>query len=678
MTPAKPQSGPLVHQMLWHASDRTLTGIAGFGPVASSLPEDELEQWWMALRAKLNAAPPDLRGTNSTALSPTYPDYQPSEYVHSGARHAAAPCDDFSYLLLRVGDREHAVVVRKRPVADDLGRAGSSRAHVLIGPPPRDGVSAGISPDVALGLTACDWEGWLSAGHASTGTGTDTQMPTAPDVDPSISGPDAIISSRLRPLALQEVRVKGRAAYDRVRGEPHDRGWPQAIFTDLLLRVLSAPELPSRLAPAGPNTLSLLCVLYEVLGDVVEGLWTFATREPPGQREAAWLVFTTGGPVPQPSPTARDEWLAGFAEALARLYGDEGMHGIERYLGVGKQIRTGADAVGWAHACSTRPGVLRDDVALLRHAMAGNLTGAERSYLHGQNTEPEVQAIVAGLTADQLASLLDKWSPTVTKANPAAAEAYFVATLVLRTALARAGGPAGSNALLNALNALARRMRDPVQELLLGGFAQDVARLAKLDGRRDEPDWKAWHELALQAASFDAVLERATETAFSLMPAHALLAYISSVVVNRAGRQYQAARSAWKAIVRRQQGSGGAPALVRHVLLKHGLLKHLHTFADVLSTPNLQSDERDQVRVRLLAYREMLRNQAIGGVLLRRNAALLRKLLDDSPGWDDALLLAIYECQRENHRLPRKVRGRLREDLARCYLDFVLNPRNRG
>ena len=633
-------SGPLVHQMLWRASERNLVGIAGFGPVASSLPEEVLEQWWMALRAKLNAAPPETR-------------------------EAGRAGDDFSYLVLRVGDREHAVVVRKRPVEDDLGRAGSSRAHVLIGPP------HDISPPVALGLTAYDWQGWLGAGGAlpeGGGSGGALAIP-GQAADTGYGGSDAAVGAWLPPLALSEVRVAGLKAYNRVR-DIRDRSWPQEVFADLLLRTLCAPELASRAAPAGPETLSLLCALYDVLGDTVDGPWTFATREPPGHRETAWLVFATGGPIPQPSPAAQNPWLDGFARALAQLYCDKGMGGVERYISAAKKVRSGAEAIEWAHACSSRPGVLRDDLALLRHAMAGKLTDSERAYLREPAAEAEVRASVSKLRAEQFATLLDGWAPAVMAANPAAREEYNIAVLVLNTALASA-----DRTVLNAVTRLAQRSRDTVYSVLVGGFAETVDRMALHDrGRRARPDWAAWRRLAAHAADFDALVDRGTtRSAFMRMPAYALLAYIAHVVVNRAAGQYPAARIAWEAVVRRRQDSDDR-ALVREVLVEQRLLEHLDRCVHMLSEEDLRADERLKISARFLVYRQMLLNPSIGSTLMRRRARLLRRLLADSPGRDDAFVVAVYEQQ----RLPGRVRAALSRILAGRYRDYLISSPNRS
>jgi hypothetical protein len=592
--------------MLWRSSQHNLRGYAGFGPVASSLPEPELERWWMTLRARLNAAGRD----------PASPK--------------AAPADDFGFLQMRVGDHDHAVVVRKRSVPDDLGRPYSTRAHVLIGPA---GAVHGISLEVALGLTAIDWEPWLGAAEATA-------------------------SPRLRVLPLEAIRNAGLQTVHSVRATA--RSWPDPLpFANLLLQVLSAPRAASLAVPAASSPTSLICALFDVLGSAIEAPWTFATREAPGSSDLAWLVFTQGADDYHRAAPSRDPWLVGFTALLARCYRDKGLSGVEPFIS-DTPIRSVDDAVAWARLQQFEPGVPRNGRVMLQHAWTGELTEAEREYVRSA-AEEELRDVISALPDAELAELLDTWHHVIPDGRSAEG-ADRVASLVLAGAVARWSAGRGGGYLEGAVTRLAAKAPGDVQRALLTMLEAKVA-----DLRSAEPadlGWPAWRHLTDEAADFDRLVRGTTARAFGLLPPDVSLDFIGDVASSRRADQMAIARSAWDS-ARTRSPAGPERERMRQVLRRAEFSSNLPACADVLAGGDGQPSPPLRLADRTRVYEDiLLKSPATSWAFLEDRAKLLRALVRRPGHLDNALILAVYQ----GAGLPRRTRGRLTLELAQRYL----------
>jgi hypothetical protein len=618
VTMTRNASAASVHQMLWMSAQQNLTGYPGFGPVASSLPEGEFTPWLLALRARLNAA-----------------DRDPAVPGGDG--------DDFAYFRVRVGERTHAVVVRKRSVPDDLGRPRSSRAHVLIGPPDDNGDPDGIDVEVALGLTACAWKDWLGVDGA-----------------------------RLRPLPMQIVRSAGLAEVAAVRARAHL--WRDARpFADLLLQVLAAPQAVSHSSPLAASRdalyrgspVTLICGLVDVLGQAIDVPWTFATRERDSRElsDVVWLVFTQSA-ADHPRPSPADPWMASFAGHLATRYREGGKTAVRQFVPDGP-IRSADDAVAWAHSQQLAPGVPQDTATLLRHVLAGEATEAERGYLDSADAHAELRRAAGAMSAADIVSLLGLLTPR---------DAEQAAALVLEEALTRWWAEDTESPLTDAVSQAAADTPASIRRTLLKVSAD------KVDALRAEPrdpSQPVWRQLVIRTATFDRLAGSGTAAAAAQqIPPDVLLEFICALPRDRSAAICAAAQMAWSALQHKTLDQAQRARIGQVVRAADLRPESLAVCVDVLAGgdggkpgPGVRLAER------IVIYEQILLTSPVTSwVFLGRRKKLLRQLVRRPGELDSALILAVWQ----RPELRRGARRQLAHELALRYLPDVRAASNRG
>ncbi|MET9732503.1 hypothetical protein ABZZ79_18200 [Streptomyces sp. NPDC006458] len=351
-------------------SERSLLGRGDVGPVTTSLEREALLRWNNRIEHLVWAAQDDAADT--------------------------AP----GFVYLRYG--HEAALLRKVPARDRHGRSGSTLTHVLTGP--------ADSMDLNLALAACrsDWDDWLPP-QARQAALLDDRAPRGPD-------------SELLP----------RVPLDRVRGLLLHQNH---LLDDLDSAVLDVPEgLLTRLAetlmehPGAPLTVVgspvpgevVVHALAELLGQVVLGDWTFATREESDAvHELPQFVFVrsdaTAGlqgsrrRVDAHAPDGPGGPLHAYAALLVRLRSRRGRQALGR-MRPPHPLASAEQVLTWLDQHSMAPGLLSDLTSLLEAAPHGDLTATEAAYLHSRAALPRVRLELGRLKDGHLAHLLDAWS----------------------------------------------------------------------------------------------------------------------------------------------------------------------------------------------------------------------------------------------------------------------------
>ncbi|WP_018653279.1 hypothetical protein [Actinomadura flavalba] len=349
-----------VDQIVFAWSDRLLLGGSGLGPVATSLPSDDLRVWsgWLhggdiAVGQWLDKAP---------------------ECVAFGA--------------LRFGARgDHGAVLRLTPAQDANGRA-TQLVHALVGP------SAAVSPQLALRLH--DWPGWVTP-QSLAGRGPELAGLHAGDLAARRPAPSAPVDTARLAGLLACVLANPNEAY---AGEPGsvDGGLLEALIERVDGAAGDDPW--TFLWGAGPTARETRVRL--VVSDVRENRrgrthLGAAGAAPEVERAAGLLAAMPAGSLTRPARPARDRstllaWiehehqrrftmlahlrqiLDGTADAAAREYldGAEGSARLERELAEVDTAELAALLARWRDV--EPPRLERTRRALGRAAVLRNLT----------------------------------------------------------------------------------------------------------------------------------------------------------------------------------------------------------------------------------------------------------------------------------------------------------------
>ncbi|MFI9151306.1 hypothetical protein [Streptomyces sp. NPDC053367] len=358
-------------------SERSLIGRGDVGPVTTSLEREALLRWNNRIEHLVWAAQDDTA--------------DPAD--------ASAP----GFVYLRYG--HEAALLRKVPARDPHGRSGSTLTHVLTGP--------ADSMDLHLALAACrsDWDDWLPP-RARQGALLDDRGPRGPEDELLPRVPLDRVRALLlhRENLLQDLDTAALAV-------------PEGLLTRLAEALMERPGAPLTVVGSPVPGEVVVHALAELLGQVVAGDWTFATREESdAARELPQLVFV------RPDATAGLQGSRRRIDATAPdgTDGPAGPMRAQAALLVRLHRRRGRDALGrlrpslpltsteqvqhWLEQHSVAPGLLSDLTSLLEAAPHGDLSPTEAAYLHSRAALPRVRLELSRLRDGHLAALLHSWA----------------------------------------------------------------------------------------------------------------------------------------------------------------------------------------------------------------------------------------------------------------------------
>jgi hypothetical protein len=351
-------------------SERSLLGRGDVGPVATSLEREALLRWNSRIEHLVWAAQEDPADTGP------------------------------GFVYLRYG--HEAALLRKIPARDPHGRSGSTLTHVLTGP------AEGIDLDLALAACRSDWDDWLPP-KARQHALLDDRGPRDP-----------------------EAELLPRVPLDRVRGLLLHR---EHLLDDLDTARLDLPEeLLTRLAealmehPGAPLTVVgspvpgevVVHALAELLGRVLDGDWTFATREESdAARELPQFVFVrhdataglkgTRRRIDATAPDGPGGPLRSHAALLVGLHRRRGRAALAR-LRPPHPLTSAEQVQHWVEQHSIAPGLLSDITSLLEAAPHGDLSPSEAAYLHSRTALPRIRLELSRLNDGHLAAVLHAWA----------------------------------------------------------------------------------------------------------------------------------------------------------------------------------------------------------------------------------------------------------------------------
>ncbi|OPG04382.1 hypothetical protein B1R27_25345 [Streptomyces sp. GKU 895] len=365
--------GPRADITVYQWSERSLTGRGDVGPVATSLDREALLRW------------------NSRI----------EHLVWASQEHPGDTAPGFVYLR----HENEAAVLRKLPVRDPNGRAGSTLTHVLTGP------AGGIDLHLALAACRSDWDDWLPPpvrqsalldGQAARGGGAERLERVPLDL--------------VRQLLIEEQRLLG--ALDTAAEDVPD---------DLLVRLAEAlmeqPGAPLTVVGSPADGEVVVHALAGLLGRVVLGSWGFATREENDTaKDLPQFVFVRsdgtepalhpaprrrqGRPGPPACATRPHAWSPSAAprHRRAKLLPDQPMASATK-------IAVGGRTSGRPRAderCHEPAG----------GGPAGDLSDREDAYLRSTTAVPRIQLELDRATEGQLARLLVLWRPDSLELQP--------------------------------------------------------------------------------------------------------------------------------------------------------------------------------------------------------------------------------------------------------------------
>jgi hypothetical protein len=347
-------TGGRLDQIVFAWSEDSLTGTRGIGPVAASLPVEELQRWTGRLKGAAWAV-------------------QETPGGQSG----------FSYLVYE----DVAAVLRKWPVHDEGGRPGSTWTHVLTGP------ARLLTTDLALLLAG--WDGWLKPEAASPRSRQMSALEAGRLVGERLSAADRADTANDTVQVLTRILADPQSAVIVTGAQA-----PTIHVTRAVIEILEAigdfgqpwtfaTRESGASVPAGARIVFLL-----------------EDPESPGypSRRSAHtrIEIRPDGPDPHLLTTALSQMLVHAWVSEGRAV-PPGLRAVNRL--------DSADAVArWAQSVQLAPGVLRDDQRLLRGAIRGGLSPHELAFVQeeaGRKGENLFRQIVGALDAKQLRDLLE-------------------------------------------------------------------------------------------------------------------------------------------------------------------------------------------------------------------------------------------------------------------------------
>ncbi|MFJ5773768.1 hypothetical protein [Streptomyces sp. NPDC093094] len=356
-------------------SERSLIGRGDVGPVTTSLEREALLRWNSRIEHLVWAAQDDPADTEP------------------------------GFVYLRYG--HEAALLRKVPARDAHGRSGSTLTHVLTGP--------ADSIDLHLALAACrsDWDDWLPS-QARRHALLDGR------------GPESELLSRVPLERVRALLLHREHLLDELDSAVLDL--PEDLLTRLAEALMEQPGIPLTVVGSPVPGEVVVHALAEVLGHVVTGDWTFATREETdAARDLPQFVFVRpdapAGPqgtrrrIDAAAPDGPGGPLRGHAALLVRLHRRRGRDALARLRP--PQPLVSAEQVGqWAEQHSVAPGLLSDLVSLLEAAPRGDLSPAEAAYLRSGAALPRVRSELSRLDDGHLAGLLHSWAVPAPRQTP--------------------------------------------------------------------------------------------------------------------------------------------------------------------------------------------------------------------------------------------------------------------
>lgn len=351
-------------------SERSLIGRGDVGPVTTSLEREALLRWNSRIEHLVWAAQEDAADTGP------------------------------GFVYLRYG--HEAALLRKIPARDPHGRSGSTLTHVLTGP------AEGIDLHLALAACRSDWDDWLPP-KARQDTLLDDRGPRDPEAELLPRVP----LDRVRGLLLHREHLLDdldSAALD----------LPEELLTRLAEAVMEQPTAPLTVVGSPVPGEVVVHALAELLGHVVAGDWTFATREESdAARELPRFVFvrqdaTAGlhGSRRRIDATAQGGPggpLRDHAALLVSLHRRRGRHALAR-LRPPQPLTTAEQVQQWIERHSIAPGLISDLTSLLEAAPHGDLSPTEAAYLHSRAALPRVRLELSRLNDGHLAAVLHAWA----------------------------------------------------------------------------------------------------------------------------------------------------------------------------------------------------------------------------------------------------------------------------
>lgn len=361
--------GPRADITVYRWSERSLTGRGDVGPVTTSLDREALLRW------------------NSRI----------ENMVWATQEHPGDTAPGFVYL--RYGPE--AAVLRKLPVRDPHGRAGSTLTHVLTGP------ATGIDLHLALAACRSDWDDWLPP-QVRQDALLDGNTPR----ETTSEQPQRVPLDLVRRLLLEEKRLLD--ALDTAAAD-----LPDEFLLRLAEALMEEPGAPLTVLGSPVDGEVVIHVLAGLLGRVVAGSWSFATREEnDGAKDLPQFVFVrrdSAGSLQSARRRIDAEAAPGpggpLREQAARLAAFQRRRGADALtrLAPAQPMGTAAQIRDWAAGHQVAPGLMSDVTSLLEAAPRGDLSPKEDAYLRSPTSLPRVQLELDRLTDGQLAHLVALW-----------------------------------------------------------------------------------------------------------------------------------------------------------------------------------------------------------------------------------------------------------------------------
>ncbi|MGV9341333.1 hypothetical protein [Streptomyces sp. NPDC003688] len=361
--PPSVRARPRADLSVYRWSEHSLTGRNGVGPVATSLNRDDLHLW-------------DGR-------------VAPFVWAVTGSGNAGTSELDSGFLYLRFG--AEAAMIRKRPVRDARGRAGSTLTHVLTAP--ADWLDLGL----ALALCRSEWDEWLPAGALQDGGRS--ELPTVP-------------LDKLRQHLTGAVAELASAA-DTV---------PARLLAPVAQAVMATPKSPVTVIGSPVPPVEVVRVLHDVLAPLVAGEWTFATREESDrgtglprfvfleEPEQGSLYGQSDRVTVMMNAEPDDPEALARAEQLIEYHRRRGPDAVRRLLPDGP-LATAEDVREWQRHHYIAPGVIADVTSLLHDAVARDIDPHAAEFLARPASRPTIELHLRRAPLPELETLVEAWAP---------------------------------------------------------------------------------------------------------------------------------------------------------------------------------------------------------------------------------------------------------------------------